>query len=166
MRSPTEPVTLMEPMLPSEGSQLLEDLAADLIARNSTLNAQVPKTVAARIGDLVRAINCYDSNLIEGHHTHLRDINRALVNDFSTQPEKRFLQLEAKAHIEVQELIDKQEEAVKVVSGDYLRWIHGEFCNRLPEELLRLKRGMGHWALGATPAHWALGIGKNYSKLL
>ena len=139
MRSPTEPVTLMEPMLPAEGSQLLEDLAADLIARNSTLNAQVPKTVAARIGDLVRAINCYYSNLIEGHHTHLRDINRALVNDFSTQPEKRFLQLEAKAHIEVQQLIDKQEEAVKVVSADYLRWIHGEFCNRLPEELLRLK---------------------------
>lgn len=31
-------------MLPAEGSQLLEDLAADLIARNSTLNAQVSDT--------------------------------------------------------------------------------------------------------------------------
>lgn len=37
-------------MEPAEGSQLLEDLAADLIARNSNLNAQVPQKLAASIG--------------------------------------------------------------------------------------------------------------------
>ena len=157
MRSPTEPVALMEPMLPAEGSHLLEDLAADLIARNSTLNARIPQTVAASIGDLVRAMNCYYSNLIEGHHTQLRDINRALANDFSTQPEKRSLQLEAKAHIEVQRLIDKVEEPLKVVSADYLRWIHREFCTRLPEDLLHLKSIENENSVAVIPGEFRTG---------
>ncbi|WP_245288164.1 hypothetical protein [Bradyrhizobium sp. Ec3.3] len=46
------------------------------------------------IGDLVRSMNCYYSNLIEGHHTHPIDIDRALAGDYSAEPKKRNLQLE------------------------------------------------------------------------
>ena len=52
-------------------------------------------------------MNCYYSNLIEGHNTHPVDIERALAGDYSTDPEKRDLQLEAKAHIAVQKWIDE-----------------------------------------------------------
>ena len=51
-------------------------------------------------------MNCYYSNLIEGHDTHPVDIERALKRDYSTEPEKRNLQLEAEAHVAVQEWID------------------------------------------------------------
>jgi hypothetical protein len=47
-------------------------------------------------------MNCYYSNLIEGHDTHPIDIERALKNDYSHDTRKRDLQLEAKAHIAVQ----------------------------------------------------------------
>jgi Fic family protein len=52
-------------------------------------------------------MNCYYSSLIENHNTTLIDIERALKDDFAKEPEKRNLQLEAKAHIEVQAMIDR-----------------------------------------------------------
>jgi hypothetical protein len=52
-------------------------------------------------------MNCYYSNLIEGHDTHPWDIDQALRHNFSAQPKKRALQLEAVAHIEVQKAIDE-----------------------------------------------------------
>ncbi len=59
------------------------------------------------LAGLVRAMNCYYSNLIEGHDTHPIDIERALNDEYSADPKKRDLQLEAKAHIAVQQWIDE-----------------------------------------------------------
>jgi Fic family protein len=82
-------------------------------------------------------MNCYYSNLIEGHETHPRDIDRALANDFSNEPKQRDLQLEAVAHIHVQQLIDEgKDPSVWPASASYARWLHEKFCERLPEEML------------------------------
>jgi hypothetical protein len=62
-------VTMMEPMLPEE-SKDLENLATDLVAKASTLVGKINPLLATSIGDLVRSMNCYYSNLIEGHHTY------------------------------------------------------------------------------------------------
>lgn len=62
--------------------------------------------MAVSLANLIRSMNCYYSNLIEGHDTHPIDIERALQNDYSADPRKRDLQLEAKAHIAVQKWID------------------------------------------------------------
>jgi Fic family protein len=127
----------MEPMLPPVGNVELEDRAFDLIQRASALGARVPANVRAGIGDLVRSMNCYYSNLIEGHNTHPRDIDRALKNDYSAEPEKRDLQTEAVAHIHVQRLIDQREDSrAAVTSVEYMTWLHREFYQRLPENLL------------------------------
>jgi Fic family protein len=132
-----ETPVLMEPMLPPIGARQLEDRAFDLIQRASTLGGRVPTVVKTGIGDLVRSMNCYYSNLIEGHNTHPRDIDRALKNDYSTDPRKRDLQREAVAHIHVQRLIDtRQDLGVPVTSVEYLTWIHREFCQLLPDDLL------------------------------
>ncbi len=61
----------------------------------------MPEGIRAPLADLVRSMNCYYSNLIEGHNTHPIDIERALNKDLSADTEKRNLQLEAVAHIEV-----------------------------------------------------------------
>lgn len=134
-----EAIDLMEPMLPSENRHL-DDLVFTLIQQASELNAILKPRTTQAIGHLVRSMNCYYSNLIEGHNTHPVDIDRALVEDFSENPEKRDLQLEAKAHIEVQQLIDaglNQE----VVSIQFLRYIHQQFCDRLPDNLLWVGEG-------------------------
>ena len=128
----------MEPMLPPEGERYLEDLAIDMATKASGLASQLPTAVRGGIGDLVRSINCYYSNLIEGHDTHPRDIDRALSHaDYSSDPKKRALQHEAVAHIDVQRLIDhRQDLQVETTSVEYLMWLHREFCQRLPEEML------------------------------
>jgi Fic family protein len=132
-----ESTGLMEPMLPLEGNPRLENLAVDLVAKASGLASQLPLVVRHSVGDLVRSMNCYYSNLIEGHDTHPGDIDRALGKDYSSNPKKRMLQLEAIAHIEVQRLIDHGKDIkADVTSIEYIKWLHDEFCKRLPEELL------------------------------
>ncbi len=71
--------TAAEPFMPAEGIDALENLAFDLAREASQLSAQLHPIVRLSVGDLVRSMNCYYSNLIEGHNTHPRDIDRALV---------------------------------------------------------------------------------------
>ena len=135
----------MEPMLPSKLDKELEDLAFKLISRSNILTNQLHKITLETIGDLVRSMNCYYSNLIEGHNTHPVDIERALNGDYSQNIEKRNLQLEAFAHIEVQRLIDNNlledahlgtvAESASIISADYISLIHRHFYERLPKEL-------------------------------
>lgn len=134
----TENIAQMEPMLPPDGERNLEDLAYDMATKASGLASKLPLSVQRGVGDLVRSMNCYYSNLIEGHDTHPRDIDRALAHaDYSADPQKRALQYEAVAHIEVQRLIDNGEDLqVEPTTVDYLAWLHREFCGRLPEEFL------------------------------
>jgi Fic family protein len=99
----------MEPLLVGEGSRhrgALTDLALELAQKSSGFRRSLPESLLASLADLVRAVNCYYSNLIEGHDTHPVDIERALKNDYSKDARKRDLQLEAKAHITVQKWID------------------------------------------------------------
>ena len=127
----------IDPVLPEDRDHELEDQAFELVSSASSLAGQVHPLVQAGVGDLVRSMNCYYSNLIEGHNTLPRDIERALAHDYSPEPEKRNLQLEALAHIEVQRQIDSQtDEPADPVSRNYIRWLHREFCSRLPADLL------------------------------
>ena len=99
-----EPIALMEPLSIAEGSRHrrgLSDLAFDLAQRSAGFRRSLPSSLLASLADLVRAMNCYYSNLIEGHYTHPVDIERALKQDYFQNAQKRDLQLEARAHIEV-----------------------------------------------------------------
>jgi hypothetical protein len=138
----------MEPMLPSatgHNRRRLEDLAVDLVAKAHRLAAQLHPNVRSEIGTLVRSMNCCYSNLIEGHNTHPVDIDRALRGDYSGDPAKRALQREARAHIDVQAMLDGtlHSEASGLrdapTSVPFLQAVHREFCSRLPEDLLRVE---------------------------
>ena len=95
----------------------------------------LPEGVLPALSTLVRSMNCYYSNLIEGHHTHPVDIDRALKGDYSAEPEKRNLQLEARAHIEVQKWIDDGGLQGRAATIDGLMDIHLRFCEMLPDAL-------------------------------
>jgi Fic family protein len=131
-------VSAMEPMLPSVEEAELTDLAFELIQKSASLTAPLPTPVQQELGRLVRSMNCYYSNLIEGHQTHPRDIERALARDLDVPGRKRDLQEEAVAHIAVQTAIDTSvaPTADWPISEAYVRWIHREFCRRLPDRLL------------------------------
>src|SRR5271156_6119778 len=130
-------IASMEPLVPAEGAQALDDEAVALIAESHQLAGRIHPILRDSIGDLVRSMNCYYSNLIEGHDTHPRDIERALASEYSQNAQKRVLQHEASAHIEVQKMIDfRTDLSASVTSVEYIHWVHREFCSRLPDDLL------------------------------
>lgn len=134
-----EPISLMEPLLISEGSRVrgeLTDLAVELAARSAGFRRSLPEGIVAALSNLVRSMNCYYSNLIEGHDTHPIDIERALKNDYSADLGKRNLQLEAKAHIEVQRWIDGGGLRGRATTLVGICEVHRRFGKLLPEELL------------------------------
>jgi Fic family protein len=129
----------MEPLLIGGGSRhraALTDLALELAQRSVGFRRSLPDSLLASLADLVRSMNCYYSNLIEGHDTHPIDIERALKNDYSKDTKKRDLQKEAKAHIAVQQWIDAGGIKGRAVNVDSLREIHRRFCELLPDDLL------------------------------
>lgn len=129
-----------EPYMPADGVEALENLAFDLAREASELSGQLNPAVRQSVAELVRSMNCYYSNLIEGHNTHPRDIDRALADDYSSDPRKRDLQLEARAHIEVQRMIDARSGyPTPPASRAFIEWAHREFCARLPETLLTVE---------------------------
>lgn len=134
-----ESIGLFEPLMVSEGSPkrgALNDLALELAEKSAAFRSSLPGSTAAALADLVRAMNCYYSNLIEGHNTHPVDIERALDGDYSADPKKRDLQLEAKAHITVQKWIDEGGLDEPPTAPASITEMHRRFCELLPEDLL------------------------------
>jgi hypothetical protein len=81
----------MEPLVLDAGSRHrpeLSDLALELTAASAGFRRSLPPGVLRALADLVRTMNCYYSNLIEGHDTHPVDIERALRNDYSADSKK------------------------------------------------------------------------------
>jgi Fic family protein len=134
-----ELVSIMEPLLIAEGLRyrgVLTDLAIDLAQKSAGFRHSLPESMLASLADLVRAMNCYYSNLIEGHYTHPVDIERALKKEYSQDAGKRNLQLEAVAHIAVQKWIDDGGLKGRAATSDGIREVHRRFCELLPEDLL------------------------------
>ncbi|WP_206604689.1 Fic family protein [Kineobactrum sediminis] len=135
-----EPIGSMEPVKLSDGARQrgeLADLAMDLAQASAAFRHSLPDQIVRSLADLVRAMNCYYSNLIEGHDTHPVDIERALKNDYSEDANKRNLQLEARAHIAVQTWIDEGGlDGGLAFTVDGACETHRRFCELLPPELL------------------------------
>jgi Fic family protein len=149
-----ESVTRMDPLLISESSPhraALTDLAIDLAGKAAGFRSSLAPGIRTALADLVRSMNCYYSNLIEGHDTHPVDIERALKNDYSADRNKRDLQLEAKAHIAVQQWLDAGNLRGRSVTSDGLREIHKRFCELLPDDMLWVEEPDTHERLRVVP---------------
>jgi Fic family protein len=134
-----ETTALMEPLLIDQASRHragLTDLALDLAQKSAGFHRSLPASMLTSLADLVRMMNCYYSNIIEGHATHPLDIELALKGNYSQDARKRDLQLEATAHITVQKWIDAGGLNGRVVTDESIREIHRRFCEHLPADLL------------------------------
>lgn len=129
----------MEPLLPESAGGVLAELTCEILRKSGALSAQLPSSIVrTRVANLVREMNSYYSNLIEGHKTLPRDIERAMRDDYSGNPAKRANQWLNRAHIEVEKLMLKRlekEPALSIHSPEFLCWLHGEFYSRLPDDL-------------------------------
>jgi Fic family protein len=131
----------MEPLLPGERRPRLSELTCEILKSSGRLTGQVHSPhVLKRVADLVREMNCYYSNLIEGHKTVPGDIERAMKHDFSHDTAQRDNQQLSLAHIAVEKLMTERlaGEGMDVYAPDFVCWLHREFYIRLPESL--------HWA--------------------
>jgi len=126
----------MEPLLPQENNSRLAELSRDIWVNAGELSGQLSAARTKQgVANLVRNMNSYYSNLIEGHKTFPRDIEKALAHDFSGNAKERNNQALHIAHIQVDELLRSQMGGnTDPFSKDFLCWIHREFYTRLPDE--------------------------------
>jgi Fic family protein len=137
--APTEAPSRIEPCLLDEVGSEVVDLVATLSGASQTLGVRLHPRSAASLAELVRVMNCYYSNLIEGHNTTPREIERALENRLDATEERRNLQLEARAHIRLQREIDRLHatgELPEPASIPFIRWLHRSFYDDAPEAML------------------------------
>jgi Fic family protein len=134
-------ISHMEPLFPT-GDPGLEDMAREIVGRSAALGNCLNPVSQRPVVELLRLINSYYSNLIEGHSTHPVDIERAMGNDYSGEPAKRDMQIESLAHIDCQRKIEeflRSEPDLNPASIDFLCRIHRIFYDQLPHEFRRVK---------------------------
>ncbi len=98
-----------EPLLPKQRMGELQSQALEIEEKSSLLGNGIHLTTLTSIQELVRSMNSYYSNRIEGQSTHPANIERALARDFSDKPDIAKLQRVAIAYINAEkelELID------------------------------------------------------------
>jgi Fic family protein len=96
-----------EPLFPQTKLEILRTQADELIQKSARLGNGIHFTTIASIQELVRSMNSYYSNRIEGQSTHPANIERALVKDFSDQPNTAKLQRIAIAYIDAEKELEK-----------------------------------------------------------
>lgn len=127
-----------EPLLPEDRDGRLATLGLELLRRAERLRGTLPPVTRRSIAALVRSMNSYYSNLIEGHRTMPRDIDAALAHKFSSDTKRRALQQLHVAHVETQDwmetAVDKMS-AAQICSAEFLCHVHRDFYERLPASL-------------------------------
>jgi len=128
------PISSLTPLIPSsEKAHLLKEKAFDLTKKTSALLPH--KHLLKILKPLVQLMNCYYSNLIEGHDTLPFELENALNNNLSKDAARRDLQQEALAHIRVQNLIDHGQAPAPGMSMAFLQWCHHQFYQHLPNSM-------------------------------
>ncbi len=146
----------IEPAMLDDGLPAsVADAVAELSAAAATLGSALHPRSAASLADLVRIMNAYYSNVIEGHDTRPQDIARALAGDFDKDEGRRNLQTEAAAHVRVQGLIDKR--AVEGIHNEpasmaFIADLHRAFYDEVPAAMLHIKNGEHTYAM--VPGEW------------
>ena len=130
-------------------------LLAELSASCARLGHGLHMHSAANLADLVRVMNAYYTNLIEGHNTRPRDIERAMVGDLDDVGARRDLQLEAAAHVRLQSTLDKlalADSLPEPASKEFLKQLHKDFYTDAPESMLTVEGNNATFLM--EPGEW------------
>lgn len=133
----------------------ITDVVAELSAESAGLGKFLHPKTAGSLADLVRIMNAYYSNLIEGHSTRPKDIARALEGNLDEDETRRNLQLEAASHVRLQREIDRLaagDELPEPASMNFLKWMHAQFYNDVPEPMLHIRSDNSAYVM--RPGEW------------
>mgnify|MGYP000129581281 CR=1 FL=1 len=130
-----------EPLLPRQEHvpQLLE-LANELQERCWRLSGKSVPGVRQRLTRLLRGMNSYYTNKIEGQHTLPADIEDALNNHYSADPKRARGQRLAIAHLRTEEWAESQLDTQSAdgwkatFSTEFVCRLHEHLYQQLPEE--------------------------------
>jgi Fic family protein len=126
----------MEPMIPSIRGDL-EELALEVFKSTAKLAGLVHPLTAKRLIELLRSVNSYYSNLLEGVRTTLLDIENSL-RELSDDERTRRQQLLHAQNIKAQRLLEDECPAHgnDVTSSEFLCRLHELLFAGVPEEFL------------------------------
>lgn len=119
----------------------LQDQIVKVMLLDAELNAKIPRPLRVPMTNLLRVVNSYYSNKIEGNSTLPADILRAEQTQEAPQEVKASKDfLEIKRHIEAQRrLTDDPIDPVAVCTRDTISRLHREFYVGVPEEMLDIQ---------------------------
>ena len=125
-----------EPLLPQFALEGLVAAARPVFDRSAALRGKLHPVTLAAIRELVRSMNSYYSNRIEGQGTHPQNIDRALRADFSTKPDVAQRQRIAIAHIEAERELEQTVDVgggreAEVLRSAFLLQCHASLYRRL-----------------------------------
>ena len=123
-----------EPLMPRLSHQL-GALAAEVLKASYILQGRVSPQLAQALRELVRSMNSYYSNRIEGQSTHPLNIDRALKKNFDSEPDTARRQRIALAHIEAERSLEAQGlVGAKALSSAVLQTAHATLYQQLGEQ--------------------------------
>ena len=124
-----------EPLLPSQNLAELGEATRRIFEMSAALRASASPEARSALREIVRSMNSYYSNRIEGQATHPANIERALQHNFSDKPDVAKRQRVALAHIEAErELEGAVAKEAQALSSAFLCQAHKSLYSRLPEE--------------------------------
>ena len=139
MTSPTEAPSRIEPSLLGETTADIVDLVAALAADASALGSRLHPRSAEGLADLVRVMNCYYSNLIEGHNTTPREIVRALAGPARCRRASAAISSLRRARISAAARgrpAARRRRLPEPASVAFIRWLHRSFYEGAPRAML------------------------------
>jgi Fic family protein len=112
-------------------------MAQEVLIAAATLEGRIAKETALALGDRLRFINSYHSNLIEGHKTTIVDIEAALNKNYSRDTRQRYTQELCAAHVKteramMQALLTNPPD--NPCSFDFVSSIHRTIYKQLPPQ--------------------------------
>ena len=123
-----------EPLMPADASMELLLTRAHDLARSATLLAG--RRVPPELRSLLRNMNSYYTNRIEGQHTRPHEIDQALRKDFSKDAKLAAKQRLAVAHIEAEAALEQRfsgpDGAGALYAANVAQVLHQTLFDRLP----------------------------------
>ncbi|MCP4697279.1 MAG: Fic family protein [Gammaproteobacteria bacterium] len=130
---------------------VLQDIAVDIYKADAALSACMPDSLRHSVTDLLRTVNSYYSNRIEGNPTRPADILRARQDADSAGTEDDDL-LEIKIYAEIQAKLDLGAiDSASVCSKNFLLNIHKAFYTGLPAKFTLIEHPDTHEKISLVP---------------
>lgn len=125
-----------EPLLPQMRIDDFHIQTSEIFEKAARLGAGVHSSSIRSIQQLVRCMNSYYSNRIEGQSTHPASIERALAQDYSDKPDIAKLQRIAIAYIDAEKELEKisSDNLCAPLNSSILKRAHHALYSRLMPE--------------------------------